>query len=77
MKELPWVFQQSFRPFSILIGEGCSETELFRHLSNPVFSSAISKIYKLKGSFLFQTVQNLISISEIEPQIRKRSLFLR
>ena len=38
-KILPCRFKQSFRPVSILTVHKCSDTELFRHLGNPAFSS--------------------------------------
>ena len=56
--------------------EGCSETRLFRHLSNHVFRSLkFRKHISYKAYLLFQRVQRLMQISEMQEKRRKKFLF--
>ena len=58
VKVLLFSFQQCFGPFTMLLVEGSSETELFRHLSNHVFRSQAQKYISYEGHLFSENIQN-------------------
>ena len=53
IKTLCFRFQQCFRPFTLLLVEGFSETELFRQLCNHVYPSPYYRKYMSYDGPLF------------------------
>ena len=59
----------------MLTVEQCSESGLFRHLSNHRPRSPLFQKYiRYEGHLSFQNVQNLMCISRIEEKIQKKFL---
>ena len=72
LKVLWFRFKKSLDLFTMLLFEGCSETGLFRHLSNHCFLSLqFPKYISYEGHLFFQNVQNLIFISKMQKKIEK------
>ena len=60
-KILPRRFKQSFGPFNMLSVRKCSDTLLFRHLSNPAFRSLrYQKQITSEAHLFFQSIPNVV-----------------
>ena len=58
-KILPCRFKESFGPFNMLTVHKCSDTGLFRHLSNPAFCSLqFEKEITSEAHLFFQSIRN-------------------
>ena len=72
IKELPWRFQQCLGPFSMLAVKPCSDTGLFKHLSNHVFHNLwFRNMTSCELHDFLQNVRNLLHISELKQKILK------
>ena len=59
-------FKQCFGPFNMLTTHKCSDTGLFRHLSNLAFCSLkFEKPITSEADLFFQSIQNFMKISKI------------
>ena len=76
VKFVSFRFQHCLIPFTMLLVEGSSETQLFRDLSNNVFRNPYSRKYiSYEGRLFFENVQNLMFISKIEKKIKESFSF--
>ena len=67
VKVLPFRLQQCFDKFAMLSVKGCSQTRLFRHLSNHLFRSRyFGKYISYEGHLLLANVLNWIQILEMQ-----------
>ena len=69
---LPCTFMQSFRPFNMLTVHKCSNTRLFRHLSNPAFCTLwFKKQITYAAHFFFKVFQILCRFRKLPKKLRK------
>ena len=75
---LSFRFEQCLGPFTMLLGEGSSQTGPFIHLCNKVFlQSVISEIHKLWGSFFFSKCSKVhLHFKNTEKNVRKCFCFI-